>query len=143
MLSNEARPEVHRVAAPAPVWRWDPREGKFGGGVWRCIEHDGLLCQPCRKLAQQPRHQGAEGDVYPSEAVPYAGVMGDRRKLSDVGTRGPDGALQCPRCGGTQFTAKRSNTGRVVGFSTLGVGGLIAPKSQVKCVTCGLKFKRG
>jgi hypothetical protein len=42
-----------------------------------------------------------------------------------------------------QFTAKRSKKGKVIGFTTLGVGGLVAPKSQVKCVACGTMFKRG
>ena len=73
---------------------------------------------------------------------PYSDTMGNREKLSSVGAKTNHG-LSCPNCGGTQFTAKRSNTGKVIGFATLGVGGLIAPKSQVKCVTCGLKFKRG
>lgn len=42
----------------------------------------------------------------------------------------------CPRCGGTQFTAKRSMAGKL-GF------GVLAVKSRVRCVTCGLDFKRG
>lgn len=71
-----------------------------------------------------------------------AGTIGSRRPISQVGDR-TAGGLACPRCGGSQFTAKRSNTGKVIGFTTLGVGGLIAPKSQVKCVTCGAMFKRG
>lgn len=73
-----------------------------------------------------------------------SGKVGHRQKVSDVGVRGTGGAgLACPRCGSTQFTAKRSNTGKAFGFATLGVGGLIAPKSQVKCVACGAMFKRG
>ena len=39
-----------------------------------------------------------------------------------------------PKCGGTNFVAKRSNKGKLA-------RGLLAPKTQVKCVTCGLKFK--
>jgi hypothetical protein len=73
----------------------------------------------------------------------YIGSIGSREKLSEIGDRNAEGTLICPRCGGTQFTAKRSNTGKTIGFATLGVGGLIAPKSQVKCVACGLKFKPG
>lgn len=49
----------------------------------------------------------------------------------------------CPRCGGTRFTAKRSNKGKVIGVAALGVGGLLVPKTQVKCVNCGMKCKRG
>lgn len=75
---------------------------------------------------------GFSGRVLPQA---YSGKMGGRQPLSRVGIRG-EGGIACPKCGGTQFTAKRSNTGKVV-------VGLIAPKSQVKCVACGLKFKRG
>ncbi len=34
-------------------------------------------------------------------------------------------------------------TGKLVGTATLGVGGLFAPKTRVKCVACGTMFKRG
>ena len=86
-----------------------------------------------RKLRRRVRWTGTSD---------YKGQMGTRQPLSDVGAQ-VGGALTCPKCGGTQFTAKRSNTGKAVGFVTLGVGGLLAPKSQVKCVTCGTMFKRG
>ncbi|HEX8770154.1 MAG TPA: hypothetical protein VF711_05235 [Acidimicrobiales bacterium] len=70
------------------------------------------------------------------------GTIGHRQPISKAGVRNEAG-LACPRCGGAQFTAKRSVKGKTVGIATLGVGGLIAPKSQVKCVTCGAMFKRG
>jgi hypothetical protein len=44
--------------------------------------------------------------------------------------------LACPRCGGSQFKARRSKKG------ILAVG-VLAPKTQVQCVACGAKFKRG
>lgn len=65
-----------------------------------------------------------------------------RQKLSEV-DRGEDGELRCPNCGGQQFTAKRSKKGKTVGVLTVGIGALAAPKSQVKCVTCGEMFRRG
>lgn len=49
------------------------------------------------------------------------GKRGHRRRLSEVGVRGPAG-LACPRCGGTHFDA--------------GLG-------RVRCVTCGARFNRG
>lgn len=76
-----------------------------------------------------------------SRSPSYTG-KGGRKKLSSVGTK-TEGGLACPKCGGMQFTAKRSKKGKIIGFTTLGVGGLVAPKSQVKCVTCGTMFKRG
>lgn len=45
-----------------------------------------------------------------------------------------DGA--CPRCGGTSFKSKRSLGGKVA----LGV---LAPKTEVRCESCGKKFRRG
>lgn len=65
-----------------------------------------------------------------------------RERLSEVG-KDDDGTLRCPKCGGQQFTAKRSKKGKIIGVATVGVGALLAPKSQVKCVTCGTMFKRG
>lgn len=50
--------------------------------------------------------------------------------------------LACPNCGGTQFQAKRSAKGKVVGTVTLGVGGVLAPKSRVRCITCKTEYLR-
>jgi hypothetical protein len=57
------------------------------------------------------------------------------RALSQVGTH-TSGGLACPDCGGTQFTAKRSVSGKMV-------AGVLAPKTRVKCVTCGTTYVRG
>jgi DNA-directed RNA polymerase subunit RPC12/RpoP len=64
-----------------------------------------------------------------------------KRRISKVGKT--DEGIRCPKCGGGQFTAKRSAFGKTVGVATLGVGAVLAPKSQVKCVTCGKTFMRG
>jgi uncharacterized protein (DUF983 family) len=57
------------------------------------------------------------------------------KKISKVGnTEG--GALACPKCGGTSFKAKRSAKGKLA-------GGFLAPKTRVKCETCGEQYKRG
>jgi ssDNA-binding Zn-finger/Zn-ribbon topoisomerase 1 len=87
--------------------------------------------------------------VFPDAATVKAApdAQGDaprgRQKISEAGARTETGQLVCPKCGGAQFTAKRSKKGKVIGFTTLGVAGLVAPKSQVKCVTCGTMYKRG
>lgn len=65
-----------------------------------------------------------------------------RKKISKAGATN-DGGIRCPKCGGQQFTAKRSKLGKTIGVATVGVGALAAPKSQVKCVTCGTMYKRG
>ncbi len=43
---------------------------------------------------------------------------------------------RCPNCGGLSFVPKRS----VIGKAGLGV---LAPKSEVRCVTCGKTYRRG
>jgi hypothetical protein len=58
-----------------------------------------------------------------------------RKPISRVGIQSA-GGLACRRCGGTGFTAKRSVAGKVV----LGV---LAPKTRVKCVACGMSYHRG
>lgn len=57
------------------------------------------------------------------------------KKISKVGDRS-SGVLACPKCGGTGFKAKRSLMGKVA----LGV---LAPKTRVKCTTCGKEYDRG
>lgn len=121
-----------------PVWR-------LGSFYWSCIAHSRIECPKCKNLIVPPKQPGQKGDLYPTAtrpAEPYKGTAGHREKLSQVGDRS-SGTLSCPKCGGTSFTAKRSAKGKLIGFTTLGVGGLVAPKSQVKCVACGEMFKRG
>lgn len=65
-----------------------------------------------------------------------------RKKISKAGAT-DEGGIACPKCGGTQFTAKRSMKAKTLGVATVGVGAALAPKSQVKCVTCGKMYKRG
>jgi hypothetical protein len=99
-------------------------------------------------MVRPPTKPGRKGDIYPAagwQTQPSRAANGGgfgRPTLSQVGQRA-DGGVACPNCGGTQFTAKRSKKGKAIGFATLGVGGLVAPKSQVKCVVCGKMFKRG
>lgn len=69
--------------------------------------------------------------------------------ISKVADRS-SGTLACPKCGGTQFKAKRSTKSRagiVAGSAvTLGVGLVAAAatkQTRVKCVTCGTEYQRG
>ena len=73
-----------------------------------------------------------------------------RPALSDLAARTQHGQLICPNCGGAQFTAKRSALAKTIGILLcipLLVPGLIvlllAPKTKVRCVTCGTEFRRG
>jgi hypothetical protein len=70
---------------------------------------------------------------------------GGGRPISQAGARaeGGKGQLLCPNCGGAQFKAKRSAAAKAVLIPTVGVGALLAPKSRVKCETCGTVFLRG
>lgn len=58
------------------------------------------------------------------------------KKISKAGDRTEAGGLSCPKCGGTSFKSKRSLKGKVG-------AGVLAPKTRVKCETCGKQFKRG
>lgn len=67
--------------------------------------------------------------------------------ISQVGDRS-GGTLACPKCGGTNFKAKRSGKAKIasIGAAPLTGGASLAglaKASQVKCVTCGTYFKRG
>ena len=64
------------------------------------------------------------------------------RRISKAGKR-TDAGLACPKCGGTSFKAKRSAGAKTLGVLTVGVGAALAPKSRVKCETCGKVFLRG
>jgi len=55
-------------------------------------------------------------------------------RYTKISTVAQNGA--CPKCGGSQFKAKRSAMGKI------GLG-LLAPKTQVRCVTCGTTYRRG
>jgi len=70
-----------------------------------------------------------------------AGKSVVRREISKVGSTA-SGVLACPRCGGAQFKAKRSGKAKMIGVVTIG-GALLAPKTRVKCVTCGTEYLRG
>jgi ribosomal protein S27AE len=121
---------------------WWPYQGE-----WYCNKHGSATCAECPDKPTAPTDPDGWPRLTEAEkahgAPPDYSGFGNRQRLSAVGRRTQSGALTCPHCGGTQFTAKRSMTGKTIGWATLGVGGLLAPKSQVKCVTCGTMFKRG
>lgn len=56
------------------------------------------------------------------------------KKLSKVGAT--EDGVRCPKCGSSSFKSKRSLKGKIA-------GGLLAPKTRVKCEVCGKQFKRG
>ncbi len=70
-----------------------------------------------------------------SSSPSSTGTSGSRQRLSEVGARSNHG-LACPNCGGTNFKPKRSKAGKIA-------VGVLAPKSELKCITCGAIFKRG
>jgi DNA-directed RNA polymerase subunit RPC12/RpoP len=53
-----------------------------------------------------------------------------------------DDGLRCPKCGGQQFKARRSNSRRLA-LVPVAVLMPLTSKNQVQCVTCGQKFRRG
>ncbi len=126
-----------------PVWEWV----RF---AWRCLEHSRSICGECLQIVKPPARIGGykQGTVFPGpdgepfysmakvrRPTNYEGRRLQRRKLSEVG-HSTEGGPACPRCGGTDFTAKRSAKGKVL-------IGVLAPKTRVRCVACGLMFLRG
>ena len=72
-----------------------------------------------------------------------------RRNISVVGNQTHAG-LQCPRCGGIQFKARRSKAARAgvaastIAFAPLGAVAVgVTKKKRVQCVTCGTIYDRG
>jgi hypothetical protein len=65
------------------------------------------------------------------------------KPISQVGRSSADAVLACPKCGGTQFKAKRSTKGKAIGATAGLAGAMLAPKSRVKCETCGTEYQRG
>ncbi len=63
-------------------------------------------------------------------------AAGNARKISQAGTRTAGGVLACPKCGGTSFKSKRSAGGKMT-------AGVLAPKTRVRCETCGAQYLRG
>lgn len=95
--------------------------------------------EPVDRHAPVPKAKAQSG----SAADPHLSKGQARRsKISEVADRS-EGDVRCPKCGGTQFKAKRSGRGKVIGVATVGVGAVLAPKSRVKCVTCGTEYRRG
>lgn len=62
-------------------------------------------------------------------------------KISDVGDTS-SGVLACPRCGGTQFKARRGKIKRAA-LVGMAVATPLTKQTQVQCVTCGARYKRG
>lgn len=104
------------------------------------IDAVAVMCPKCKNMLTSivsPEQQMMPVQGPPrAKSKPYAGNVVVKRNISKVANYGGDGTLRCPKCGGTNFTAKRSMKGKIA-------VGLLAPKTRVKCVTCGKMFKRG
>jgi rRNA maturation protein Nop10 len=106
---SEPKPEAEVLASTIaeiqPAWH---REAE--GGRWRCAEHNEPNCELCLDGSSPPWHDEPSSlpGLGPMAGKKldsgYTGRTGSRKKLSNVGNRTEYG-LQCPKCGGTQFTA--------------------------------------
>jgi hypothetical protein len=119
--------EVANEGADRSVW-------VPSGPDFVCVAHDMMRCSTCQAIQPNPRAPRSVLSRYLVPPKNHAAQKPHRQTFTQAST---DGA--CPKCGGTQFTAKRAKKG----FVLVGVGALAAPKSQLKCVTCGTMFKRG
>lgn len=70
------------------------------------------------------------------------------RELRAAGPQMTERGLACPKCGGTQFKARRTAGDRTkiaAGTVTTGVGGVFSARKnqqKVQCVTCGTFYDR-
>ena len=65
-----------------------------------------------------------------------------RTPISQLG-RQTHGGLACPKCGGTQFKARRSGGARAGIVATGLVGLAFTKQTKVACTTCGTIYQRG
>ncbi len=119
-MAEVEQPDSTEVnGATGPIWCYG------AGRHWQCTAHGRRGCPECKGKASPPALRPRKGQT--SNGTPV---------LSAAGAHTATGELCCPQCGGTSFTARRA-VGAYIAV------GLLAPKSQVKCVTCGKVFKRG
>jgi DNA-directed RNA polymerase subunit RPC12/RpoP len=97
--------------------------------------------EKANEAARQARAEGVEERREQRDKLKADWPSREQPKISEAGAT--DEGLRCPNCGGQQFIAKRSKGGKAVGALFGGIGVAAAPKSRVRCVTCGETFKRG
>lgn len=102
-----------------------------------------------RSKRQADARQARSEKKQTKEASRLANGTATNRKISEVGKR-EDGTLGCPRCGSSQFKARKSTgkrtaiaTTAVISGGITAVAGLAAKKNQVQCVACGARYSRG
>lgn len=71
-----------------------------------------------------------------------AAKVAKSRPISQVGKVEGATGLACPKCGGNQFKARRSN-GKRVALAPMAILTPLTSQNQVQCVTCGAKYGRG
>ncbi len=114
---------------------------KDGALTYRCTAHGIKMCPVCKQV-MTPQDQFRLDHGRPVRHVPaYSDSLGQRQQLSQAGVHTEQG-IRCPNCGGTSFSQKRSKKGKSLWVVAAPLV-LIAPKSQIRCDTCGTMFKRG
>ena len=66
-----------------------------------------------------------KGLIDPRSTIP------DVKKFSETTQDG-----KCTKCGGSQFKVKRSRDHKIA-------MGVLAPKTPLRCITCGTEYRRG
>jgi hypothetical protein len=149
-LGTTAAPASQAVTAAAEPNRWrdaviasEAERAHLRGsdGRYHCRRCDASFAGevPLRDHEIQ-QHDGGGWTSTPTATSTSSGRSKER--LSEVGDTS-SGVLTCPRCGGAGFQAKRSRGAKLALGVTVGVGALLAPKTRVKCTTCGTEYRRG
>jgi hypothetical protein len=92
-----------------------------------------------RYLAEQRAIAEAAGRTYGSRPISPTAKSPQQRSSGYVPPYVPivNGVPTCPRCGGTQFTARRTSTKVMFGVSSL-----IGKPKHVECEVCGARYVR-
>ena len=97
---------------------------------WVTCTENGRKAEAQRKALQASKRQNQTRPTH-------------KTTISQAGVRSGSGGLACPKCGGSQFKARRSSAARAAVITTGVAGALATKKTQVTCETCGTRFARG
>jgi hypothetical protein len=115
-----------RDASTSNTWFW-----RYQGGQWRCTRHDVIECAECFQFVRHPKSPSPPGD--PAWRYPDT-----RRYDKSRAVPIKNGVPTCSVCGGTQFTARRKTSTKVLwGFYSLA-----GTPHWVECEVCGQRYAR-
>jgi len=113
-------------------WQWDEN-----GGYWKCRAHSRGSCRACLpKPPLSAKPTGETRDAYLARI--NSTRLGGSSTVSSRAVPIKNGVPTCSKCGGTQFTARRKTSTKVM----FGLASLAGKPKFVECEVCGARCKR-